>query len=169
MTATITTRGFDRTSGWSVRLKPPLSQALGLERNMTDNPDLLRSIRKALWILVALISILALAAAAQLTTNVYWWHYKTKHQAKPQQGQAVRVVVAARDLTAGSVIQRADIGMRSMTAGELPDHFVCVHMVRILPGHKINTDVTKGDPIDLEDTELWTRKKKSQPKPGGDA
>jgi hypothetical protein len=37
---------------------------------MNDNPEMLNSIRKAVWTLVVLISILAIAGAAQITTNV---------------------------------------------------------------------------------------------------
>jgi Flp pilus assembly protein CpaB len=126
---------------------------------MNDNPEMLNSIRKAVWTLVVLISILAVAGAAQITTNVYWWWAKGRHQPD----QALRVVVAARDLPAGTVLQDGDIGMRSMKVGELPDHFVCVHMVRIMTGHSIHKAVKRGEPLDLEDTDLWKKDKESQP------
>lgn len=118
----------------------------------------MRSVRKALWTLVILIAVLVVGAAAQLATNLYWWW--TKDKTPPE--QSIRVVVAARDVKAGTVLRPEDVGMGVFKAGELPDHFVCIHMAPILPGHTIQTDVKKGEPVDLEQTELWTRSRQPQ-------
>jgi flagella basal body P-ring formation protein FlgA len=99
-----------------------------------------------------------LPSAAQLTTNVYWWWIKGRR--KPE--QALRVVVAAKDLSAGSTLRHGDVGLTMRKVGELPDHFCCPHFARILPGHKIHSDFKRGEPIDLEETELWTKSRESQ-------
>jgi Flp pilus assembly protein CpaB len=113
--------------------------------------DILNSIRKALWILVVMFSILSLAWSGQLAANIYWWINKGRF--RPE--QALRVVVARKDMSEGTIIQPDDIGMRSMRVGELPDHFVCIHMARIIAGHKVLANIKRGEPLDLENTDLW--------------
>jgi Flp pilus assembly protein CpaB len=131
---------------------------LGQERKM-NTEAILDSIRKALWTLVTLLIVVALGMTAQLASNLYWWW--TKDRTPPE--QSFRVVVAARDLKVGTVLAREDVGMGFLKVPQLPDHYVCIHMAPILPGQTIHADVKRGEPLDLEQTDLWTKNKQPQP------
>ncbi|MEI6972387.1 MAG: SAF domain-containing protein [bacterium] len=82
--------------------------------------DLVRSVRRALWTLVIFMSLLAAGAGAQLTTNMYWWWIK----GRSSPDQSIRVVVAARDLKAGTVLRPEDIGEKIFKVAELPVYFI---------------------------------------------
>jgi Flp pilus assembly protein CpaB len=118
--------------------------------NSSDDKHL-RSVRCALWTLVVVVGLGALAAIL-LVVSVAWVAMEGR---KDPNSDSTLVVVASTNVASGTVLTRQHLGKKRISDANLPNRYACLHTADLLIGHAIFYDLKRGDPIDLTRTDLW--------------